>query len=242
MQTKEAVSVIQRDTAGSVLRYQKDDVLGITVNASGESSVAVSDFNLPLQPIATTENSTEFSVAQGLGRHTYLVNAQGDIDFPVLGAIKVEGLTQGELEFTLKQALKKYLKTDPIITVRLMNYRVSVLGEVARPGQYGVVKNHINIFEALALAGDMSIYGRRDNVRLMRTLPDGETQIIKLNLNNPELINSPYFYLQQDDMLYIEPNKVRAKSSDIGSQTSILLSIGSMLLTVVNLVVLIILR
>ncbi len=238
MQTEATESLYQTDFGNAVLRFQKEDILGITVNASGEPSV-VADFNLPFQPAATSDNSSESTVAQGYGRQTYLVNSLGQIDFPVLGAVRVEGLTQNELESYLKQALKKYLKTEPIVTIRLMNYRISVLGEVARPGQFSVNKNHVNILEALALAGDMSIYGRRDNVSLMRKLPDGEMKIVKLDLNNPEIASSPYFYLKQDDVLYIEPNKARAKSSDIGSQTGILISIGSMLLTVVNLIVLI---
>lgn len=236
LQTSQPESLYQTSIEDALLRFQKEDVLGITVNASGEPSVAA-DFNLPFQPTATNENSNESSVAQGQGRQTYLVNSRGEIDFPVLGNIKVEGLTVEELEAYLKTELKRYLKTEPIITIRLMNYRISVLGEVSRPGQYSISKNQVNVFEALALAGDMSIYGKRDQVRLVRKLPEGEVKIVRLDLTRPEITSSPYFYLKQDDVVYVEPNKARAKSSDIGSQTSILISIGSILLTVANLIV-----
>lgn len=238
MQTDDPQVLYQTYKEASIIRFQEDDILGITVNVTGEPAVA-NDFNLPLQPSATNENSTESSMGQGYGRQTYQVNSFGEIDFPVLGAIRVEGLTIEELEIYLKNKLKVYLKVEPIVTIRLMNYRISVLGEVARPGQYGIPKSRVNVLEALALAGDMSIYGRRDNVKLMRELPDGEFQIVRLDITDPEIAVSPYFYMQQNDILYIEPNKTRAKSSDIGSQTSILISVGSMLLTLANLVILI---
>lgn len=238
LQTENAEALYETKLEDAVLHFQKEDILGITINVSGESAIA-NDFNLPLQPSATNENSNEFSVAQGYGRQTYQVNSRGEIDFPVLGSIRVEGLSPEELESYLKNALKRYLKSDPIVTIRLMNYRISVLGEVSHPGQYSVSKNQINILEALALAGDMTIYGQRDNLRLVRKLPAGEVKIIRLDITDPGITSSPYFYLQQDDVLYVEPNKARAKSSDIGSQTSILISLGSMLLTLVNLVVLI---
>lgn len=225
-------------TYGGGVRFEKDDVLGITVNVIGEPSVA-GDFNLPFQPSATNENSNESSVVQGYGRQTYQVNSLGEIDFPVLGSLRVQGLSIDELEAYLKDKLKSYLKHDPIITIRLMNYRISVLGEVSRPGSYSISKSQVNVLEALALAGDMSIYGRRDNIRLMRQLPLGELQIVYLDITDPAIAESPYFYLKQNDILYVEPNKARAKSSDIGSQTSILISVGSMLLTLVNLIVLI---
>jgi len=226
------------DLSGSIVRYQVDDVLNITVNAVEEPVVAA-DFNLPLQPLANTENSSEDNVPQGMGRQSYRVNRQGEINFPVLGLIKVEGLTEVELEALLKESLKRYLKTAPIISIRLQDFRISVLGEVGRPGQYSVTKNNVNIFEALSLAGDMSIYGQRDKVKLMRILPTGETNIIELDLTNPEIVSSPYFFLQQNDVLYVKPNKTRAKSSGIGQETNILISIGSILISVASLIVMI---
>ncbi|MDR0825339.1 MAG: polysaccharide biosynthesis/export family protein [Prevotella sp.] len=216
------------------VRFQPDDVLSIVINVTGESSVA-SIYNLPLQPIGTTYDINEnTNLNAGVGRQTYLVNKAGQIDFPVLGMITVADYTQEELSQYLKGSLRRYLKEDPIITIRLLNFKISVLGEVNRPGSYTVNKDHINIMEALALAGDMTIYGKRDDVKLIRTLPNGETKIITLDIRDTQIVSSPYFYLHQDDELYVVPNKARARTSDVSSQTSILISLGSILLTAVN--------
>ncbi len=220
----------------SNVKYQPEDVLSITVNSSREPSVA-SAFNLPVQPSATTYDATE-TIPQGFGRQTYLVNDAGEIDFPILGTIKVAGLDRASLEAYLKKELKQYIKEDPVISIRLMNYHISVLGEVTRPGQYSVSRDKINVLEALSLAGDMTIYGKRDNISIMRETPEGEIKVIRLDLNSTEVLSSPYFYLQQNDVVYVEPNKARAKSSDIGTQTTVMISLGSLLLGVVNLVVL----
>ncbi|GHS91017.1 sugar transporter [Bacteroidia bacterium] len=221
----------------TTVKYQPEDILSITVNSSREPAIA-SAFNLPIQPSSTTYEGTTETVSQGLGRQTYLVNSEGKIDFPILGTIKVAGMNRSELEAYLKKEFKQYIKEDPVITIRLMNYRVSVLGEVARPGQYSVSRDKINVLEALSLAGDMTIYGKRDNVTLMRETPEGEMKLVRLNLNSTEVLSSPYFYLQQNDVIYVEPNKAKAKSSDIGTQTTVMISIGSLLLGIVNLVVL----
>ncbi|MCL1938753.1 MAG: polysaccharide biosynthesis/export family protein [Candidatus Azobacteroides sp.] len=219
----------------NVIRYQPDDVLGIVVNVVGQPAVAY-DFNLPLQPAATTDNSSDY-VDQGVGRQTYMVNKEGQIDFPVLGAVKVSGLTQAELERYLKMALRAYLKVEPVVTVRMMNFRITILGEVQRPGQYSVSKDHVSVLEALALAGDMTIYGKRDDVRLIREMPNGEVKIVSMDISKAQIVSSPYFYLHQNDQLYVVPNSAKAKSADIGSQTSLWFSIASVAFTVFNIVV-----
>lgn len=221
----------------NIARFQPDDILGITVNTVEEKASA-SDFNLPLQPAAEVDVVGEGIVTQGYGRQTYLVNKNGEIDFPVLGTIKVQGYTKDELEKYLKKSLAKILKEEPIITIRLLNFKISVLGEVGHPGQFNVTKDNINILEALTMAGDMTIYGKRDNVQVMRKKSDGEISIAYLDVSRADVISSPYFYLKQDDVVYVQPNKTKAKSSAIGSQTSILISLGSMLLTLANLIVL----
>ncbi len=239
LQPGSSVSGLGMSYASTIARYQPDDILGITVNASGEPAV-VADFNLPFQPLATSENSDEWNVAQGYGRQTYRVDQHGEIEFPVLGTIKVQGMTEEELKDLLKSSLKKHLKKiEPIINIRLMNYRISVMGEVNRPGQYTVQSSRINVLEALSMAGDMSIYGKRDNVRLVRPLSDGSHQIEILDLTREDIVLSPYFYLHQNDVLYVEPNKAKAKSAGIGSETSILISLGSILLSVASLIVMI---
>ena len=222
----------------SEVRYMVGDALGITVNSNIESSL-VADFNLPFQPLAATENVSDLDVPQGQGRQTYLVNKEGFIDFPILGQIHVEGLTRDELEQELKTMLKKYLKMDPVVTIRLLNYRITVIGEVNSPGIYPITRDHINVLEALALAGDMTIYGRRDNVLICREMPgQEEMKIIRLNLNDSWIISSPDFYLQQNDMIYVEPNKTRAQNADVGAQANLWFSFTSVVLSAATLIML----
>lgn len=221
----------------NIARFQPDDVIGITINTVEEKALA-SDFNLPFQPAATTDNIGDDIIAQGYGRQTYLIDKKGQNDFPVLGKITVQGYTQDELEEYLKKSIRNILKEEPIITIRLLNFKISVLGEVNRPGSYNVNKDHINVIQALALAGDMTIYGQRENVKILREMSSGEVQIAYVDVSQADVVSSPYFYLKQNDVVYIQPNKTRAKSSDIGSQTGTLISLGSMVLTLVNLIVL----
>jgi polysaccharide export outer membrane protein len=219
----------------STVRFRPDDILGITVNVPGEPNVS-SDYNLPLVPIANTENSTEDLVNPGMGRQTFLINKDGTIDFPVLGTIKVAGYTQAELEKYLHTLLSEKLVEHPVVTVRLLNFKITVTGEVANPGFYTVSSDHISVVEALALAGDMTIYGRRDDIVLMRTKPDGTYTKIPLNINKEDIISSPYFFLQQNDILYVTPNNARAQTADISPQLSVAIGMGSFVMSLVTFV------
>jgi polysaccharide export outer membrane protein len=125
----------------------------------------------------------------------------------------------------------------PIVTVRMSNYKISVLGEVNRPGMFTVSNEKINIFEALAQAGDLSIYGVRDRVKLIRENEKGRKEIHTINLNDANIINSPYYYLQQNDVVYVEPNSVKAKNSAIGTSTTIWISVTGALVSLASLVV-----
>jgi polysaccharide export outer membrane protein len=167
----------------------------------------------------------------------YLVSNEGTIDFPVLGVLNIGGLTKTEAENLIRTKLGNYLKEIPIVTVRMANYKISVLGEVARPGMFTVSNEKISVFEALALAGDLTIWGMRDNVKIIREDADGQREIISLNLNKTDIVNSPYYYLQQNDILYVTPNKTKAKNSDIGQTTSLWFSATSILVSLVNIVV-----
>ena len=134
-----------------------------------------------------------------------------------------------------RRELQPYLKESPIVTVRMANYKISVLGEVNRPGTFTVGNEKVNILEALAMAGDMTVYGVRDNVKLIREDAKGKREIINLNLNNAELVVSPYYYLRQNDIIYVTPNKTKAKNSDIGSSTSMWISATSILVSLASL-------
>jgi len=183
-------------------RIMAGDMLSIVV--SGDP-VAVGRFNLPF---AAHENPGSERVQAMPTLQVYLVDANGDITFPVVGAIHLEGLTRMQAIARIEQKLEPYL-IDPIITIRFTNYRISVLGEVARPGVFVVNNERITILEALAMAGDMTIFGRRHNVLVIRD-NHGELEFARLNLNSDEIFTSPFFFLQQNDVIYVEPNNARA--------------------------------
>lgn len=207
------------------------DLLTVTVNTSDPEAAA--PFNMTVQTaqnLATSRSTYSQPMLQ-----QYLVNNEGCIDFPVLGTLKVGGLTKNEAEDMIREKLKPYLKEVPIVTVRMSNYKISVLGEVARPGTFTVSNEKVNVLEALAMAGDLTIWGMRDNVKLVREDATGKREIIELDLTNAEIITSPYYYLQQNDILYISPNKTKAKNSDVGQSTSLWFSATSILVSLASL-------
>ena len=165
----------------------------------------------------------------------YLVDNNGKINFPVLGELHVGGLTKKETENMVVEKLKPYIKERPVVTVRMVNYKISVIGEVARPGTFTISNEKVNLLEALAMAGDMTVYGRRDNVKLIREDSNGRQQIISLDMNKAETLLSPYYYLHQNDIIYVTPNKEKARSSDIGTSTSLWFSATSILVSVASL-------
>ncbi len=169
----------------------------------------------------------------------YLVDNDGQINFPILGKISLGGLNKEEAEKKIEGLLKTYLKEDPVVTVSFQNYKISVIGEVKTPATFSIPNQKINIFEALALAGDMTIYGRRDNVKIIREDVNGKKNIITLNLNNTDVLFSPYYYLQQNDVVYVEPNNVVAQNSLIGPMTNLWVSVSSVLVSVASLMVII---
>lgn len=210
------------------------DILSITVNTTDPAAAA--PFNLTMQTAynVSLENS---SVSSQPTLQQYLVNNQGEIDFPVLGRLKIEGLTKNQAEDLIREKLIPYLKETPVVTVRMVNYKISVLGEVNKPGTFTVTNEKVNVLEALAMAGDMTVYGVRENVKLVREDANGKRLIQTLNLNDADLVLSPYFYLQQNDILYVTPNKTKARNSDIGNSTTIWISATSILVSIASLLV-----
>ena len=212
-------------------RIQPKDMITITVNSENYESAI--PYNLTVATIYSS--STRYTSSQPT-LQTYLVDNDGNIDFPCLGKLHVGGLTKSESEEMIKEQLTTYLKGNFIVNVRMVNYKISVLGEVARPNTYTVSNEKVNVFEALALAGDLTIYGKRDRVKLLREHADGTKEIIALNLNDANLIFSDYYYLQQNDILYVEPNEAKAKNSDIGNSTTLWFSATSILISIANLI------
>lgn len=212
-------------------RIMPKDQLTISVNTT--TPEASLPFNLLLQNEYTQGRS--MSAAGVL--MPYLVDNDGYITFPVIGRLKVAGLTKSEAEKLIFEKIRPYMaeNENPVVIVRMSSYSVSVLGEVARPGSFQVSREKITILEALAQAGDLTIYGVRDKVKLIREDISGKKQIVTLDLNDANLVNSPYYYLQQNDVVYVEPNKVKAQNSKVGQTTTLWFSATSILISLTSL-------
>ena len=211
-------------------KIQPNDLLSIVVSAYDLN--AVRPFNL----ISEARPSTDMSGVSinNTQQQGYLTAEDGTIEFPVLGKVKVAGLTRSELSDMLVKRISEYV-IDPIVTIRVMNFKVSVLGEVAKPGSYSVEGERLSIPEALGLAGDLTIYGRRDNLLVIRD--NGKTKEYKyLDLRNSDFLNSEYYYLKQNDIIYVEPNNAQVQSSSFNRNSSIYISIASLLISVMVLV------
>ena len=201
-----------------------DDLLSIVVSC--DDIEAALPFNTPM--IGLGQNNTRSGNEQLYG---YLVATDGTIDFPVLGKIKVEGLSRTELAAKLKEELSGYLK-NPIVTIQYLNFKViTVLGEVKAPGSYKVNSERVSIFDALGMAGDLQINGKRKNVLVMREEGD-EKVFAQLDLTSEKIIHSPFFYLQQNDVVYVEPNKARIVGGNAGAFLPYVLSSISTLVAI----------
>lgn len=214
-------------------RIMPKDLLTIVVSCTSPE-LAV-PFNLTVASPASVAANSSLTTQPVL--QPYLVDNEGKISFPVLGELKVGGLTKRETEQLIIDKLKPYIKETPIVTVRMVNYKISVLGEVMRPGTFTISNEKVNLLEALAMAGDMTVWGVRDNVKLIREGVDGRQEIVTLDLNKAETILSPYYWLQQNDIVYVTPNKAKARNSDIGNSTSLWFSATSILVSLASLLV-----
>ncbi len=206
-----------------------DDMLTITVSALDQD--AVRPFNLPAVAFIDTDGAIGRTQQQ-----TYLVDANGNIDFPVLGKLKIAGLSRIQASTLLKDMLKEYV-VNPIVNIRNINFRITVLGEVGRPGVYTIQNERITILEALGLAGDMTIQGQRDNILVVREEEGGKKKYYRVDMTSADIFNSPVYYLVQNDVVYVHPNNSRIKSSQVGPNTNVTLSVIGTLITAAALVV-----
>lgn len=209
------------------------DQLTISVNTvNPEASLP---YNLLLQN-AYQQGRTISSGAGGT-LMPYLVDNEGYINFPVVGRLKVVGLTKTECQDLILEKIRPFMAEaeKPVVTVNMSSYSVSVLGEVTRPGSFQVGREKITILEALAQAGDLTIYGVRDKVKLIREDATGKKEIHTLDLTNANIVNSPYYYLQQNDIVYVEPNKVKAQNASVGNMTTLWFSATSILISLTSL-------
>lgn len=189
----------------SAPKIQVDDLLSITVSSLNPEANSL--FNRGVVP--QTGSVTDFSISRPTDIHQegYLVDKDGYIEYPVLGKVKLAGLSKECANDKLASELKEYLK-DPIINIRYLNYRISVIGEVNRPSTFTLPSERINILEALGMAGDMTSFGKRENVLIIRE-EEGVRTMTRVNLNSKDLLNSAYFYLQQNDVVYVEPDRMK---------------------------------
>ena len=215
-------------------RIMPKDQLTISVNTT------TSDASIPFNLLLQSEYTQGRGVSGGGGTlMPYLVDNDGYINYPIIGKLHVSGLTKSECEQLISEKIRPYMAEteNPIVTVRMSSYSVSVLGEVNTPGSFLVSREKISIFEALAQAGDLTIYGVRDKVKLIREDATGKKQIVTLNLNDANIVNSPYYYLQQNDIVYVEPNKVKAQNSKYSQNTSLWITGSSMLVSLTSLLI-----
>lgn len=223
------IDTVQMSSSQYESVLQPDDL--VTIIVRGDNPEAVSAFNMP--NISFSSNEQSGLETQRL--FTYLIDNANTINFPVIGKIKVGGLTRSDAEKVLEQELTKYI-THPKIDLRILNFKITVQGEVNKPGTFPVTSERVTVLEALSLAGDLTIYGKRTNVMLLRE-QNGEKKVVRLDLTRADFINSPYYYLHQNDVLYVEPNKTKLNSAVVGPNTGIILSAISLLVTVLALTI-----
>lgn len=203
----------------------KDDVLRIIVSSANMESV------LPFNQVVGSVSNQDLSVRSQEALQSYLVDKNGTIKFPVLGSIEVSGLTREALEQQLQNQLLKYVK-DVSVDVRILNYKITILGEVTRPGTFTIEHNRITLLQALGLAGDLTVYGKRDNIIVIRDV-NGVQKSARVDLTSSEFIYSPYYYLNQNDTVIVEPNGAQVQASGFNRNVSIYVSIASLLLTTI---------
>lgn len=216
------------NSAPKQLIYKPDDIL--TINVSAIDPKTVQPFNLSI-----VSEGDDLTVATGSTRvQTYLIDYNGNIEFPVLGTIHLAGLTRIEATAFLKEKISEYVK-DPIVNIRLVNFTITVIGEVSNPGTFTIQDERITLPEALGLANDLTLYGKRKDILLIREV-DGVKKFAKIDLTSVNSVISPLYYLQQNDVIVVEPNKARIRSSSFNQNNAVVISAVGTLATIVAIV------
>lgn len=205
------------------LQIQPDDEL--TIRVSAPEQTATIPFNL------TQSVASQGGIGGNVELETYLVSDEGTIQFPVIGILEVQGLTTIELAEKIKNSISEYIK-DPLVNVRILNFQISVLGEVNNPGTFSIDDDHINLSKAIAMAGDLTIFGKRENILIL-----GEEEGVKtyayLDLTDANVVNSPYYNLRQNDVIYIEPRSSRRQTAGSTGIAATYISIASVIASLV---------
>lgn len=241
-------NVVIENAQRKAMKIQPEDKLSIIVHSKDPELAAL--FNLPVVANNTRnmgsmngQGTTSRSYATSEGLSSYTVSPQGTIDFPVLGTLHIAGMTRNELAGFIKgELIGRNLIKDPTVTVEFINSGVSILGEVRSPGRYDMNRDNITILEAIALAGDLTIQGKRNNVKVVREEVDGTVHIYELDLTKGnKMMNSPGYYLKQNDVVYVEPTSLRKRETTVNGNsalsTSFWISAASLLTSIAVLVV-----
>lgn len=208
---------------------QTDDELAITVNSEYPDVTAI--YNLPAENPATRGALTKTTSPRIA---TYVVDSKGDIDFPVVGKLHVAGLTCEQVKEELTRLISKEVK-DPMVTVALVNFKVVVAGEVKEPQTISVAGNRMTILDALASAGDLTEFGERSNVLIIRE-ENGERKFAHIDLNSSDILTSPYYYLRQNDYIYVAPNSIRQANSKYNQNNAYKLSVTSTIVSAASVI------
>ncbi len=216
---------LQQNVNSYEIKIQPDDLLMIIVSA--ENPEVAIPFNLTTVAVST---SGKLDIATGQQTiQSYLVSREGTIEFPIIGKLHVGGLSRTEVLALLQSKISIYIK-NPIINLRVMNFKVSLQGEVNLPGTYSIASERLTLIEALSMAKDLTIYGRRDNILVIREI-NGVKSYNRVDITKSDFISSPFYYLTQNDVVYVEPNKTRVNSSAVGPNTSVIISAISILVS-----------
>lgn len=206
-----------------------DDLLTVTVTSW--DPVAVSPFNPPAFSYATEGETTVGSAAQ---LHTYLVTREGFINFPIIGKVQAAGLSKQEFSDSLQDKISKYVK-DPIVHVQIINYKITMMGEISRPGPLTVRNDRISILDAIGQSGDLTINANRKNILIIRD-NNGVKEYGRIDITDPALFASPYYYLRQNDVVYVEPNDAKKRNANYSQAQQYNLTIFSTLLSTVSVI------
>lgn len=219
-----------QQAAYSTPLIQVDDILQVTIQTLDPAATAM--LNQSSAPVPISGSNTTAAAPAAISG--YLVDKDGYIVLPLIGKIMVQGKTTDSVRENIKAVAATYYK-DPVVNVRFANFKITVLGEVNRPSTYVMPNEKVTLLDALGAAGDLTIYGKRENVLLIRD-NNGKKEFIRMNLNQSNIFSSPYFFLRQGDVIYVEPNKAKVSSTDLAQvkRISIMASVLSLLIVVVS--------
>lgn len=234
IQGAEEIGAFKNETEYA-LTIHPEDKLSIIVNCKEPDLAA--PFNMQLTPRAFTHGSSSYIGGNTGTPLIFTVDQEGYIQYPTIGKLKVEGMTRTQLQdYLINYLVSNGYIQDPIVVVEFTSAKYSVLGEVVRPGQFTMGSERVTLFDAIALAGDLTVFGERDKVRIIRE-DKGKQEVATLNLLDPEIIKSKYYYLQQNDVVYVEPNKSKASNREVSSLYTFGISFVGILVSVTNLIV-----